>query len=43
MSTEDVDLRKPELPVYKPSLEKLSNDGQPWFAAAHAWDVSGAR
>jgi len=43
MSTEDVGMSKPELAVYKPVLDKLSKEGQPWFAAAHAWDVSGAR
>lgn len=35
---------KPDPAAYKPLLEQLSQGGkQPWFAAAHMWDVSAAR
>ncbi|OJJ71914.1 hypothetical protein ASPBRDRAFT_30283 [Aspergillus brasiliensis CBS 101740] len=34
---------KPDLRVYQPLLEQLSQHGQPWFAAGHMWDVSAAR
>ncbi|PWY87821.1 HAD-like protein [Aspergillus sclerotioniger CBS 115572] len=34
---------KPDLQVYQPLLQQLSENGQPWFAAGHMWDVSAAR
>lgn len=35
---------KPDPEAYKPLLEKLKKEGgQPWFAAAHMWDVSAAK
>jgi 2-haloacid dehalogenase len=34
---------KPALSAYRPALEKLGDDGERWFAAAHMWDVSAAK
>ncbi|KZF25801.1 HAD-like protein [Xylona heveae TC161] len=34
---------KPSPEAYRPLLEQLQKHGQPWFAAAHMWDVSAAR
>ncbi|XHG03925.1 hypothetical protein AWENTII_007210 [Aspergillus wentii] len=34
---------KPDPLAYKPLFDQLSQQGRPWFAAAHAWDVTGAR
>lgn len=37
---------KPDLAAYRPLLQRLTSESggkQPWFAAAHMWDVSAAR
>lgn len=35
---------KPSLEAYMPLLQQLKQDGgEPWFAAAHMWDVAAAR
>lgn len=33
--------RSPE--AYKPILDRLGRENQPWYGAAHVWDVSAAR
>ncbi|KAJ5319814.1 hypothetical protein PENANT_c026G00169 [Penicillium antarcticum] len=46
LSCDDVGVGKPDLEAYRPLLERLKaeSDGKiPWFAAAHMWDVSGAK
>ena len=44
MSCDSTGIGKPDPGAYKSVLKKLSSDGsQPWFAAAHMWDVSAAR
>lgn len=43
MSCDTSGIGKPDPEAYKPLLEELSKEGQPWFAAAHMWDVSAAR
>ncbi|KAG6358448.1 hypothetical protein INS49_014332 [Diaporthe citri] len=44
LSCDTVGVAKPVPEAYRPLLERLSRDGkQPWFAAAHMWDVSTAR
>lgn len=44
ISCDSMSKSKPEPDAYKPVLEKLSSSRvQPWFAAAHMWDVSTAR
>lgn len=37
MGCDDIQVAKPDLESYKPSLKKLSAEGSspPWFAAAH--------
>lgn len=44
MSCDSTSIGKPASAAYAPLLEKLSAQGEkPWFAAAHAWDVSAAK
>lgn len=44
LACDSTSIGKPASAAYKPVLEKLSlGDSQPWFAAAHGWDVSAAR
>lgn len=44
LSCDTRSLGKPDPEAYKPLLQQLSADGsQPWFAAAHMWDVSAAK
>ena len=43
-SCDSLGIGKPSPEAYKPLLIQLSADGsQPWFAAAHLWDTSGAK
>jgi 2-haloacid dehalogenase len=44
LSCDSTMIGKPAPEAYKPLLEKLRMEGgEPWFAAAHMWDVSAAR
>jgi 2-haloacid dehalogenase len=43
LSCDDIKIGKPAPEAYAPLLKQLSLEGQPWFAAAHMWDVSAAR
>lgn len=44
IACDSTSIGKPAIAAYKPVLAKLSASGcRPWFAAAHAWDVSAAR
>jgi 2-haloacid dehalogenase len=44
LACDTAQIGKPASAAYKPLMEKLSHDGsKPWFAAAHAWDVSAAK
>lgn len=44
LSCDSSGIGKPDPAAYRPLLEKFRRDGsQPWFAAAHMWDVSAAR
>lgn len=43
VSCDSQGVAKPALAAYKPIFEKLGEEDQKWFAAAHMWDVSAAR
>lgn len=45
LTCDDKDVCKPMPEAYAPILDKLDKEGdkEPWFAAAHMWDVSAAR
>lgn len=43
ISCDSIKIGKPSPDAYAPLLKQLNLDGQPWFAAAHMWDVSAAR
>jgi 2-haloacid dehalogenase len=44
LSCDSTMVGKPSPDAYRPLLERLrAEGGEPWFAAAHMWDVSAAR
>ncbi|KAK2764136.1 2-haloalkanoic acid dehalogenase [Colletotrichum kahawae] len=43
LSCDSSGLAKPTPEAYAPILKKLSENGKPWFAAAHLWDASTAK
>ena len=44
LSCDSSAIGKPDPAAYKPLLEELRKEGgEPWFAAAHMWDVSAAK
>ncbi|EME47958.1 hypothetical protein DOTSEDRAFT_86319 [Dothistroma septosporum NZE10] len=44
LSCDSSRIGKPDPEAYRPLLEELSREGgEPWFAAAHMWDVSAAK
>lgn len=42
-SCDESKIGKPDPKAYMPLYEKLSKEGQAWFAAAHQWDVTAAK
>ncbi|CAG7961031.1 unnamed protein product [Penicillium salamii] len=43
LSCDSSGVGKPDPAAYSPVLKRLSKEDKPWFAAAHAWDVSAAK
>lgn len=43
LASDDADIKKPALSGYPRLFQQLSKGNQPWFVAAHKWDVSAAR
>jgi 2-haloacid dehalogenase len=43
LSCDSSGVGKPDPVAYSPVLGRISKVGKPWFAAAHAWDVSAAK